>query len=165
MVLPAPSSFITMYLLSPTHSDFLQALDPPEAPKLVLFESVYSMSGTIAPIRAICDVAEAFDAVTFIDEVHAVGIYGARGAGISERDGLLDRIDIISGTLGKAYGCIGGYVASSDKFIDFIRSYAPGNTILLSFYNRVIFTHLASPRFHLHHSYSTSHCGCRARLG
>ena len=96
------------------------------APKLIAFESVYSMCGSIGKIKEICDLAEKYNALTFLDEVHAIGMYGERGAGVAEQIGQMHRIDIISGTLGKAYGVVGGYVAGSERFIDMIRSYAPG---------------------------------------
>ncbi|WP_068116696.1 5-aminolevulinate synthase [Tropicimonas marinistellae] len=108
------------------HLRELLAADDPAAPKLIAFESIYSMDGDFGPIEAICDLADEFDALTYIDEVHAVGMYGPRGAGVAERDGLMGRIDIINGTLAKAYGVMGGYIASSAKMCDAIRSYAPG---------------------------------------
>jgi len=108
------------------HLEELLAADDPEAPKLVAFESVYSMDGDIAPIADICDLADKYNALTYCDEVHAVGMYGARGGGITERDGLADRVTIIEGTLGKAFGVMGGYITTDKMIIDVIRSYAPG---------------------------------------
>ena len=108
------------------HLRELLAADDPAAPKLIAFESVYSMDGDFGPIEAICDLADEFNALTYIDEVHAVGMYGPRGAGVAERDRLMHRIDIINGTLAKAYGVMGGYIAASAKMVDAIRSYAPG---------------------------------------
>jgi len=98
----------------------------PDAPKIVVFESVYSMDGDIAPISKICDVADKHGAMTFIDEVHAVGLYGSKGGGVCDRDNLSHRVTFVSGTLGKAFGCFGGYIASSSLMIDFVRSCAPG---------------------------------------
>ncbi len=108
------------------HLRELLAADDPASPKLIAFESIYSMDGDFAPIEAICDLADEFGALTYIDEVHAVGMYGPRGAGVAERDRLMHRLDIINGTLAKAYGVMGGYIAASEKMCDAIRSYAPG---------------------------------------
>ena len=108
------------------HLRELLAADDPKAPKLIAFESVYSMDGDFGPIEAICDLADEFNALTYIDEVHAVGMYGQRGGGVTERDNLAHRIDIINGTLAKAYGVMGGYIAASEKMCDAVRSYAPG---------------------------------------
>lgn len=103
----------------------LKAADP-DAPKLIAFESVYSMDGDFGPISEICDLAQKYGALTYLDEVHGVGLYGARGAGVAARDGVMSRIDIVEGTLAKAFGVMGGYIAASAEFVDCIRSFAPG---------------------------------------
>ena len=108
------------------HLRELLAADDPAAPKLVAFESIYSMDGDFGPIKEIVDAAQEFGALTYIDEVHAVGMYGPRGAGVAERDGQMHRIDIINATLAKAYGVFGGYIAASARMVDAVRSYAPG---------------------------------------
>ncbi len=129
------------------HLRQLLSADDPAAPKLIAFESIYSMDGDFGPIRDICDLAQEFNALTYIDEVHAVGMYGPRGAGVAERDGQMHRIDIINATLAKAYGVFGGYIAAPARMVDAIRSYAPGFIFTTSLPPAVAAGAAASVRF------------------
>jgi 5-aminolevulinate synthase len=108
------------------HLEELLAAEPKERPKLILFEGLYSMDGDTSPVNLICDLAERYGAMTYIDEVHSAGMYGPAGAGIAAREGVMDRVDVVEGTLAKAFGCLGGYIAASANIIDAVRSYAPG---------------------------------------
>src|SRR4029077_6738085 len=100
------------------HLEEFLAAEPPKRPKLIVFEALYSMDGDVAPVSQICDLAKRYGAMTYIDEVHSAGMYGPRGAGIAAREGALHRIDVVEGTLAKAFGCLGGYIAGSHDIID-----------------------------------------------
>ena len=129
------------------HLRRLLQTDDPKVPKLIAFESIYSMDGDFAPIEKICDLAEEFGALTYIDEVHAVGMYGGTGGGVAERENLLSRIDIVNGTLAKAFGVMGGYIASSEKLCDALRSYSPGFIFTTSLPPAIAAGALASVKF------------------
>ncbi|WP_422343745.1 5-aminolevulinate synthase [Parasphingorhabdus sp.] len=135
------------------HLEELLAAEEPDAPKLIAFESIYSMDGDVAPLHDICDLADKYNALTYCDEVHAVGMYGEHGGGISERDRAADRITIIEGTLAKAVGVMGGYITADQKIIDVIRSYAPGFIFTTSLSPVLVAGALASVR-HLKQSNS-----------
>jgi 5-aminolevulinate synthase len=140
------------------HLESLLAAADPAAPKLIAFESVYSMDADIAPIGAICDLAERYGAMTYLDEVHAVGLYGPQGGGVSERDGVARRVDLIEGTLAKGFGCHGGYIAGDATVMDYIRSTAPGFIFTTSLPPMVAAAALAAVR-HVRHDMAR-----RARL-
>mgnify|MGYP006426857845 FL=1 len=133
------------------HLEQLLSNDDPKKPKIILFESVYSMDGDFAPIQEFCDLADKYNCMTYMDEVHAVGMYGPRGGGVAEELGLMDRVDIIEGTLGKAFGLMGGYITASKNIVDCVRSFAAGFIFTTSLSPTITAGALASVR-HLKNS-------------